>query len=356
METGKNLRHRLQNPTPITSSFSKVSLPDFRNLGVILRVTLLAEALRLLATLVTSPDLTAAYAQFIAQGLLYEPALLVSLVVLYVVAPLIRRISYSAGVVLVMTTIVVIVLVLQLGLRTMLPGQLPESLLRNALLAVMVGGTLLAYFNWRHLRLSPSLAESRLMALQARIKPHFLFNTLNSVLGLIREDPRRAEAMLENLADLFRAVMSDSRALVPFSQELELAKAYVAIEEIRFGPRLRVNWTCDTAPSDALVPLLLLQPLVENAVLHGVAPLEAGALISVEAYENDHNLMVFVRNPAPEDAQIREGNRIALENIRERLALHFDVEARLKVESLNGEFVVSLRIPIKRKNALSKIL
>lgn len=342
----------MQNPTPITASFSKVSLPDFRNLGVILRVTLLAEALRLFATLVASPDLPAAYAQFFAQGLLYEPALLTSLVVLYVLSPFVKLISYRAGVAFVLAMVVVVVLGLQLGLRALLPGQLPESLLRNALLALVVSGTLLAYLNWRHLRLSPSLAESRLMALQARIRPHFLFNTLNSVLGLIREDPKRAEAMLENLADLFRAVMSDSRALVPFSQELELAKAYVAIEEIRLGPRLRVNWSCDTAPADALVPPLLLQPLVENAVLHGVAPFEDGALISVEAYKDDDRLMVFVRNPAPEDTQTREGNRIALDNIRERLALHFDVEARLKIDIVNEEFVVSLRIPIRRERAV----
>jgi two-component system sensor histidine kinase AlgZ len=336
---------------PRTSSFSNVSLPDFRNLGVILRVTLLAEMLRLLMTIVTAPDLAGAYAQFTAQGLLYEPALLISLLALYVLAPLIRRIPYAAGLVLILAMVLVIVLVLQLGLRMLLPGQLSESLWRNALLAVTVSGALLAYLNWRHLRLSPSLAESRLMALQARIRPHFLFNTLNSVLGLIREDPKRAEAMLENLADLFRAVMADSRALVPFSQELELAKAYVAIEEIRFGARLRVNWSCDNAPADALVPPLLLQPLVENAVLHGVAPLEAGAQISVEAYEDERNLMVFVRNPVPEEAQIREGNRIALDNIRERLALHFDVEARLKVDTVNGEFVVSVRIPIKHGRA-----
>ncbi len=208
METGTNHRHSLQNSTPITSSFSKVSLPDFRNLGVILRVTLLAEALRLLVTLVTSPDLPAVHAQFFAQGLLYEHALLTSLVVLYVLAPFIRKMSYGAGVAFVLAIVVVVVLLLQLGLRALLPGQLPESLLRNALLTLVVSGTLLAYLNWRHLRLSPSLAESRLMALQARIRPHFLFNTINSVLGLIREDPKKAEAMLENLADLFRAVMS----------------------------------------------------------------------------------------------------------------------------------------------------
>jgi two-component system sensor histidine kinase AlgZ len=310
---------------------------------------LLAEVLRLLMTIVIASDLTGAFTQYTAQGLLYEPVLLISLIALYALAPWFRRVSYGSGVAFILTLVMCIVLALQLGLRALLPGELPESLLRNALLAVVVSGTLLAYLNWRHLRLSPSLAESRLMALQARIRPHFLFNTLNSVLGLIREDPKRAEAMLENLADLFRAVMADTRVLVPFRQELELAKAYVAIEEIRFGARLRVNWSCDTAPADALVPPLMLQPLVENAVLHGVAPLEDGAQISVEAYEDDLNLMVFVRNPAPEDAQIREGNRIALDNIKERLALHFDVEARLKVDTLNGEFVVSVRIPVKRE-------
>lgn len=299
---------------------------------------------------VVAPDLAGAYAQFTAQGLLYEPVVLISLASLYVLAPLIRRMSYGVGIAVILVMVVAIVFVLQLALRTLLPGQFLDSLLRNGLLAVVVTGILLAYLNWRHLRLSPSIAEARLIALQARIRPHFLFNTLNSVLGLIREDPKRAEAMLENLADLFRAVMSDSRALVPFGQELELAKAYVAIEEIRFGSRLRVNWSCDKAPTDALVPPLLLQPLVENAVLHGVAPLEAGALISVEAYADDLNLMVFVRNPVPpEVSEIREGNRIALDNIRERLALHFDVEARLKVDTVNGEFVVSLRIPIKRE-------
>ena len=341
---------QLKNQATITS-YSKPVLPDFRNLGVILRVTLLAEALRLVMTVVIAPDLLTAFSQYTTQGLLYEPVLLINLVSLYALAPWLKRVSYGRGVVSVLVLVVVITLAFQLGMRALLPGALPESLLRNAFLALVVSSTLLAYLNWRHLRLLPSLAESRLMALQARIRPHFLFNTLNSVLGLIREDPKKAEAMLENLADLFRAVISDSRTLVPFSQELELAKAYVAIEEIRFGERLRVNWSCDHAPADALVPPLLLQPLVENAVLHGVAPLEPGAQISVEAFENDGSLMVLVRNPVPEDAQIREGNRIALDNIRERLALHFDVEAGLKVYTVNAEFVVSVRIPIKPERA-----
>lgn len=303
------------------------------------------------AVLTEASDLAAAYTQYTAQGLLYEPVLLISLTALYGLAPWIKQLSYRAGVAFILGMVAVFVLALQLGLRAVLPGQLPESVLRSAMLAVVVTGFLLFYLNWRHLRLSPSLAESRLIALQARIRPHFLFNTLNSVLGLIPEDPKRAEAMLENLADLFRAVMADPRALVPFSQELELAKAYVAIEEIRFGSRLRVNWCCDAAPKHALIPPLILQPLLENAVLHGVAPVEAGAVISVEVYEDDENLMIFVRNPLTEGTKIRGGNGIALENISERLALHFDVEAHLKISKIKGEYVVTIRIPIQRERS-----
>lgn len=330
-----------------TTERSNISLPDFRNLGVILRVTLFAEALRLVTVFAAAPDLGGAYAQYTAQGLLYEPVLLISLAALYLLAPWFKRVSYGVGVVFILAMVVVIAVVLQLGLRAMLPGQLPESVFRSALLAVVVCGALLSYLNWHHLRLSPSLAESRLMALQERIRPHFLFNTLNSILGLIREEPKRAENMLENLADLFRALMSEPQTLVPFSRELELAKAYTEIEAIRLGSRLRVNWRCDTAPVDALVPLLFLQPLVENAVLHGVVPLEEGAEVSVEAYEDDGSLVVFVRNPNPVGSSPREGNGMALANIKERLELHFDAEARLRAYTENNDYVVSVRLPIQ---------
>lgn len=330
------------------TTYPPITLPDFRNLGVMLRVVLLAVALRLISACILAPDLAGAYVQYISQGMVFELALLSSLAALYVLAPWFRRVSsYGLGVVFVLSLVVLIVVALQWGLRALLPEQKPESLLRDALLAVAVCSAILFYLNWRHLRLSPSLAESRLMALQERIRPHFLFNTLNSILGLIREEPKRAENMLENLADLFRALMSEPQTLVPFSRELELAKAYTEIEAIRLGSRLRVNWRCDTAPVDALVPLLFLQPLVENAVLHGVVPLEEGAEVSVEAYEDDGSLVVFVRNPNPVGSSPREGNGMALANIKERLELHFDAEARLRAYTENNDYVVSVRLPIQ---------
>jgi two-component system sensor histidine kinase AlgZ len=195
------------------------------------------------------------------------------------------------------------------------------------------------------------------MALQARIQPHFLFNSLNSVLSLVRDEPRRAEAMLEDLSDLLRALLADNRALVPLSQELALARAYLDIEGVRFGQRLRVRWQCEFAPLDALVPPLVLQPLVENAVRHGVEPWEAGADITIEAYDDAGWLALFVRNTVAEGAVSRQtkGNHIALENIRERLDLHFDAEAQLRTyQSSAGEFVAQLRLPIRRASQVRR--
>lgn len=331
------------------ASVSPVALPDFRNLGVMLRIALLAEAMRLVTTYTAAAGLVETYRQFTSQGLIFEPTLLSSLAILFAVAPALQRAGYREGVVFILALTSSLAVAWHLGLNTLLPGAVPGSLFRSAVLAALVTAAILFYFNWRHRTLSPALAESRLAALQARIRPHFLYNSLNSVLGLIRDDPRRAEAMLEDLADLFRALMADTRHLVPFGRELELARAYAEIEGIRLGPRLRLHWHCDSAPADALVPPLILQPLVENAVLHGVEPFEAGAEISVEAFEDAGRLEIFVRNPCPHQTPPREGNRLALANIAERLALHFDAEARLKAYKADGEFVVHIRLPIRRK-------
>ena len=134
----------------------------------------------------------------------------------------------------------------------------------------------LAYFDLRARALSPAVAEARIQALQARIRPHFLYNSINAVLSLIRSEPRRAERALEDLADLFRVLMADNRTLAPIANEVELARQYLALEELRLGERLRVTWRTDTHAADALVPPLILQPLVENAVYHGIEPIGGG--------------------------------------------------------------------------------
>jgi len=185
--------------------------------------------------------------------------------------------------------------------------------------------------------------------LQARIRPHFLFNSLNAVLSLVRSDPRRAEHALENMADLFRALMSDARQLAPLEDEVALTRAYLELEQLRLGDRLHVVWHISKMPGDALIPPLVIQPLVENAVYHGIEPQPAGGEISLNIYRSADKVHIVVRNPIAADASHHKGNRIALANIRERLLLHFDLDAQLKLEPLGTVYQVNIVIPYTRE-------
>ena len=185
------------------------------------------------------------------------------------------------------------------------------------------------------------------MALTARIRPHFLFNALNAVLGVIRSDPRRAEEALEELADLFRVLMRDNRDLVPLSEEISLARKYLALERLRLGDRLQVIWDVESCPPDALVPPLMLQPLLENAVYHGIEPAEQPAEITVRFARRGGLLLIELANPYVAGASDHVGNQMALANIRERLMLFYDLEARLETNAGDGRYVVSMLIPYR---------
>jgi two-component system sensor histidine kinase AlgZ len=226
----------------------------------------------------------------------------------------------------------------------LLPGRSP-SFPNVALLTLFVTGCLLLYFDLRARALSPAVAEARIQALQARIRPHFLYNSINAVLSLMRSDPRRAEHALEDMADLFRVLMADNRTLAPIASEVELARQYLAIESIRLGDRLRVTWRTEAMPADALVPPLVLQPLVENAVYHGVEPLPAGGEIAIDIARAGTQVHMTLTNPYPAGNRHAPGNRMAIANIRERLQLHFDAEASMKSEVHDGTYVVTIRIP-----------
>src|SRR6185503_20942227 len=143
---------------------------------------------------------------------------------------------------------------------------------------------LIAYFRLRARALSPAITEARLQALQARIRPHFLFNSITAVLSLMRSEPRRAEVALEDLADLFRVLMRDNRELAPLADEVELCRQYPELEQLRLGERLGVDWNVKSMPGDALVPPLLLQPLLENAVYHGIEPSSERGVVSINIF------------------------------------------------------------------------
>ena len=191
---------------------------------------------------------------------------------------------------------------------------------------------------------TPADTAARLSQLQARIRPHFLFNTLNSAIALVREDPERAEAILEDLSDLFRHALMEPGQAVSLAAEIELARRYIEIEQVRFGERLQVEWSIDPAAGAARVPPLMLQPLVENAVKHGVEPSETGAQVKISTQRRGGIVVVKVTNTVPAGHGSR-GHGLAQGNVRDRLALLHDVESRFRAMLKDGVYQVRIEVP-----------
>ena len=336
-----------QNPLPD-------ALPNFRSLGVALRVLLLVSGTGLLVALARAQEWLDVMYQTMNVYALMQPVLLSSLLLLFVLNPLLTRLDYRQGyaTVLLMVMAVTLAIVL-LGGDLYIPTgeQGGFSAWRYPVLSGVMTAALLAYFRLRGQALSPALYQARLQALQARIRPHFLFNCINSVLGVVRSDPKRAETALEDMADLFRTAMANTGELVSLRKEVELSRQYLALEQLRLGDRISVNWDIGDMPDDALIPPLVLQPLLENAVYHGIEPLTGGGTIDIRLYRSGNEMHLEVRNPQHEKEATHEGNRMALLNIRERLELLFDVEAHHSVESDKDYYKVHITMPYVKGEA-----
>ncbi len=222
-------------------------------------------------------------------------------------------------------------------------------LLPTLVIAAIVGALALRYFYVAHQwRRSVELeARSRIRALQARIRPHFLFNSMNTIAALTRSDPARAEEAIEDLSDLFRVSLSEARAQITLREELEVARIYQRIEQLRLGDRLQVRWKVADLPAAAIVPSLLLQPLLENAIGHGIEPLPEGGTVTVEGRAEDGIVSIEVSNPVSATARaVRAGNRMALDNIRQRLDLAFPGRASVEVDEGSTIYRVKIRFPL----------
>jgi two-component system, LytTR family, sensor histidine kinase AlgZ len=210
----------------------------------------------------------------------------------------------------------------------------PLGALGRADVGALCCGALMAGAAWHWLaqreRLQqPAQSQARLAELQARIRPHFLFNALNAVLALIRVDADRAERVLEDLSALFRQAMAETAAEVTLATEIDLARRYLAIEQVRFGDRLRVSWDIEPATLSARVPPLVLQPLVENAVKHGVEPAMAGARVHISSRAAQGLVRLSVHNTLGDDPS-QAGSGMALANVAERLKLLHDLAAHVE--------------------------
>ncbi len=332
----------------ISQNVQPDALPDLRNLGVIARVLLGAHLLALGAVIFAEPSWPQALMRFARVAALLEPLLLLSVVALYLASPWLARLSYAQGCAMLMAIELALAATVHAIAARAGSELAPGSPVR--LLALTAGITLLllGYFRLWARAYSPALAEARLQALQARIRPHFLFNSLNAVLSLIRRDPRRAERALEDLADLYRELMADGRRFVRLADEIALLERYAGIEKLRLGERLRIVWELDGAPSDALLPPMVLQPLLENAVYHGVEPATGASDVLVRIERRGNRVLARIENPYREHEMAhRTGNRMALDNIRERLRLFFDAEARLESAVEAGRYWVEIEMPYR---------
>jgi two-component system sensor histidine kinase AlgZ len=339
----------IKHPPADTSSTGPTArLPNFCNLGITLRLLIIVNLLCLAAAVVRAegPD---ALQQYLRISAFAQPSIILSMMLACVFRPVLSRVSYWRGVAVIFALEAVIGIASWYALNQLLVGSQPASFWQVMFFFAFATGVVLLYFDMRSRALSPALIEARLQALQARIRPHFLFNSINAVLSLIRAEPRRAERMLEDMSDLFRVLMADNRKLVPLADEIDLCRKYLEIESIRLGDRLLVKWNIDAMPTNAMVPPLILQPLVENAVYHGIEPREGAGTLSIDVVPKSNQVVIRLTNPFHSGSTHVSGNRMAIANIKERLQLHFDAEASLKADVSRDQYVVTITMPTEKQ-------
>ncbi|WP_341936943.1 sensor histidine kinase [Marinimicrobium sp. C2-29] len=343
-------------------------LPDLCAPQAVLLLVLVAELLALLLAMINrglaqvSWEAVALFSFQVQWIVLVSAALLCRLKPRLNQWPPVRAGAISYG--LVLTITLVFSLLGQWLMRAFL-GQAPTldawQLGENLITAAILAGIGLRYLYLQQQLHNQQQAElqARIQALQSRIRPHFLFNSLNSIASLIASAPDRAERAVEDLSALFRASLAEP-SLIPLERELELCRDYLAMEQLRLGERLQVQWQVDEQPDNAQIPALLLQPLLENAVFHGIEPLPEGGVIQIQIARSGDQLAIRIENPLPTapvshtqgphsqaPQKAREHNRMALDNVRHRLQAHFGPTARLSEAGEGGRFILVISYPME---------
>ena len=321
-------------------------IPDGCNMGVLLRVIGTVAALALMAAVGASRSMQDALTSLLRLMSFVAPTTLMTLMLWCAARRMLPPldVSLQRGISCLIPAIVAV----GVALLFQMPGGEWAALAHGAV-GFALGAGFQHYSELRERAFSPAVIEAKYQALQSRIRPHFLFNSLNAVLSVVRTEPLKAERMLESIAELFRAVMADTRKLVPLADEIELCRNYVEIEQTRLGNRLAVDWQIGAYHPRAKMPQLLLQPVIENAIRYGAEKTAGRADIVVNVRQNGFVLEIFVSNPIAPERPEREGNQIGLANIRGRLALIYDLEAKVETQTRRGRFELTMTIPVERR-------
>lgn len=349
-----------KNPDNTGVAESGCFLPDFCSARVVFLVVLIAQLLAFVLALAaagysrefwTDLAFTSVFIQWVALG---------SAAVLCLLRSWLERLStlaaalFAFGATIAVNALFTGLIILGVDLE-ILPGISAsgwdlEFAGRNLAIGAIVAAVAFRYFyvqsQWKHN--VEAEARSRIQALQARIRPHFLFNSMNTIANLTRSQPDVAEQAIEDLSDVFRAAL-EQRERIALSQELDIVRRYLNIEALRLGPRLELHWDMgEDVPREARLPALTLQPLVENAIYHGIEPRTEGGEVRVAARVADGKLILSVENPLPgRRNRSSSGNQIAQENIRQRLALAYGERAQMRIEESEQRYRVEVRIPLE---------
>jgi two-component system sensor histidine kinase AlgZ len=335
-------------------------LPSFCAVRMVFAVVVIAELLAFILTLVSPGVLDDPWGNLGLISVFMQWIALSSAALLCLSRPLLSRMgNVAAAVISYLLVLLVTALVSELAFWLMIHSTLfPEVysdqhatfLLRNLAISTVVAAVVLRYlyvqFQWR--QQIRTEARARIQALQARIRPHFLFNSMNTIAALTHTAPAMAEAAIEDLSDLFRAALNSSHDQTTLADELTLARRYLNIEALRLGKRLLVTWDMEGVPLEVRMPPLILQPLLENAIYHGIEPLPQGGTIRVVGAAGNGSLLIEISNPVPVAAPGRQqqGHRIAQENIRQRLQIAYGTGADLDTSVTDDDYTVVLRIPL----------
>ncbi len=336
------------------ADLKEVFLPDFCRVQSILMVVLIGELLAVIFTLLTAKGVTDTWQSLGLYSISLQWVLLMSVGTLCLLRPSLAGLKdIYAGIIsllIILTatfifTYISIVYFYGLYFDPTEPLQ-RQFFTKNMIIAGLIGSVMLRYFYLQQqYRKQLTLETSaRLDALQARIRPHFLFNSMNVIASLTRIDPKTAETAIEDLSDLIRATLDNKKELIPLEVELENGKRYLSIEKLRLGERLQVNWEINEQCLELLVPPLSVQPLLENAVYHGIQMLPEGGVVKINVSQQSGILLIEVNNPKM-DASEHKGNGIALNNISQRLEVLFRGRASLERNNESDQYTVIMKIP-----------
>lgn len=326
-------------------------IPDLCALNSVLMLLISAQFLALVVTLIASAPILMDWELLGFVSLFVHFIILSSAAVLCQLRVRLSALTTKQQAAFCFALILITILAFSVFWLWFLPAELVGDgylfVLRSLLVGSLITGMALRYFYIQHLGRAQKQAElqARIEALQARIRPHFLFNSMNSIASLIDFDPQKAEAAVLDLSALFRATLNTSANFVSLKEELSLCQRYLNIEALRLGNRLSVEWIVSEEVKLTLIPPLTIQPLIENAIYHGIQPSTQGGEVKLEAYLRDASVYVLVSNPVAECGSTHTGSQTALENIQARLKALFNEEAVLKTSQLNGVFTCMLRFP-----------